>query len=161
MATDQFPRYSDMEFVSNNTFVVEDSPTLKNAGEKVRTVEFIRRKENKLLFIEAKSTFANPNNSPIPYGEEISKVCEKFVHSLNLLSSIKVGVANETLPQEFDYESLVTVSFVLVIRNHEKAWCRPIKNGLEQSLPLHIKKIWKPAVLVINYETARTYDLVK
>ena len=161
MATDQFPRYSGMDFIPDNTFVVEDSSALKNAGEKVRTVEFIRHKENKLLFIEAKSTFANPNNSPIPYSVEIAEVCEKFVHSLSLLSSIKVGVTNEVLPQEFDYEPLVTISFVLVIRSHEKSWCRPIKNKLEQSLPLHIKKIWKPSVVVINYETAKAHELVR
>jgi hypothetical protein len=160
MEKDRFPHYSGMDFIPDNAYVIEDSPERLNNVELVRTVEFVRYRNNSLIFIEAKTTFANPVNSPIPYKTEITRVCEKFVHSLSLLSSIKVGVTEEVLPTAFDYSNTVSLTFVLVIKNHKFKWCKPIKHALVRQLPDHIKKIWKPNIFVINFETARNQNLV-
>jgi hypothetical protein len=160
METDKFPCFSGMNFVSDNAYVIEDSPIRSACGDGIRSVEFIRRKDKNLLFIEAKATIANPDNSPEPYKAEIAKICEKFIHSLNLLSAVKVGVAEDTLPLAFNAETKVSLMFVLVVRRHKSEWCRPIKRELEQLLPVYLKKIWRPRVFVINYETAKKYNLV-
>ncbi|MDR1539555.1 MAG: hypothetical protein LBU32_16455 [Clostridiales bacterium] len=160
MGTDKFPHYSGMDFVPDNAFVIEDAPVRLTCGEHIRSVEFIRRKGTDLIFIEAKSSFANPASSPAPYRTEVSEICEKFIHSLNILSAIKVGAVDEALPAQFDYSGKASLMFILVVRDHKAQWCRPIKRELEQLLPVHIKKIWKPSVYVINSETARKQNLL-
>jgi hypothetical protein len=160
MGTDKFPHYSGMDFVPDNTFVIEDVPARLACDEHIRSVEFIRRKDKNIIFIEAKSSFANPANSPAPYRAEANEICEKFIHSLSLLSAIKVGVVDEALPEQFDYSGKVSLMFILVVRDHKSEWCRPIKRALEQLLPVYIRKIWKPSVYVINSATAKKRNLV-
>jgi hypothetical protein len=155
MPAEKFPRYSGMDFIPDNAYVIEESPARLACTGHIRSVEFIRRKGTRLMFIEAKTTFANPENSPEPYKTEVTKVCEKFIHSLSLLSAIKTGVTDEALPAGFDYSGLVELVFVLVVKKHKAAWCRPIKREIEQMLPIHVKKIWKPSVYVLNYEMAK------
>ena len=44
---------SGMEFVSDNAFYIEKSDLYTKLGDGVRSVEFIRIKGDKLLFVEA------------------------------------------------------------------------------------------------------------
>jgi hypothetical protein len=53
---------SGMQFASDNVFHIEKSPQYAAFGGSVRTVEFIRAMDDKLLFVEAKSSFPNPHN---------------------------------------------------------------------------------------------------
>jgi len=53
---------SKMEFISDNAFRIEKSPLYTNLGEGIKSVEFIRVKEDNLLFVEARSSFPDPNN---------------------------------------------------------------------------------------------------
>jgi len=157
---------SSMDFIANlyDTYYIEDSEIYKNIGDNIKTVEFIRRKGSNLLFVEAKSSFANPSNSSNPpelLDDEISDICEKFIHSLSLLSAVKVGIVSEILPLYLNYTGNVLLKFVLVIRNHQIEWCKPVQLAIEQTLPVHIKKIWKPEILVINHEDAQKYNIVE
>jgi hypothetical protein len=154
MEADKFPRYSDMDFISDNAYVIEESSARLACGDGIRSVEFIRRKNMSLLFIEAKTTIANPENSPQPYEIEISEICEKFIHSLNLLSAVKLGIVADTLPDDFTKLDNTSLTFVLVVRKYKLEWCRPTRRAIEQALPTYLKKIWKPAVHVINHDTA-------
>ena len=131
---------------------------IKNKG--IRSVEFVRIKDDKLLFIEARASVAHPDDSPEPFSKQVNEIYEKFLHSLNLFSSIKVGIIDESLPTPFNSESKLSLVFVLVIRDHKPDWCRKVKAELNQCLPKHLVKIWRPEVMVINYEKARKYDLV-
>ncbi|MDR2296087.1 MAG: hypothetical protein LBD95_04750 [Clostridiales Family XIII bacterium] len=160
MKTDNFPHYSGMRFVPDNVYVIETSAARLTCGDGIRSVEFICIKGNNLLFVEAKTTVADPDRSPKSYRAEIDVICEKFIHSLNPLSAVKVGVVTETLPADFDYGGKVSLTFVLVVRNHDRKWCRPIKRAIEQSLPLYITKIWRPIVLVLNKDVAQEHQLV-
>jgi len=154
---------SSMDFIvnTNDTYHIEDSEIYKNIGFNIKTVEFIRCKDSNLLFVEAKSSFANPANPSKLFEDEISDICEKFIHSLSLLSAIKVGIISETLPLDLNYRENVLLKFVLVIRNHQIEWCYPVQLAIEQALPVHIKKIWKPEILVINQEEAQKYNMVE
>ena len=150
---------SGMNFVADNAFYIEKCLSYENIkSDGIKSVEFIRAKDDKLLFIEAKKTFPNPGNpaadNPTIFQSEIDKICDKFKHSLNLYSSIAVGAANESFPADFKPADKVSLVLVLVIKDHEPQWCKPVKTKLLKTLPPYLKKIWKPKVYVINHITA-------
>ena len=99
------PCQSGMDFIANNSFHIEKADVYKNIGEGVRSVEFIRAKNDMLLFVEAKLSFPNPNNpdtdNKAKFQKEIDEICEKFIHSLNLFSSIEVGVSEADYSSDF------------------------------------------------------------
>jgi len=152
------PNQSGMDFIADNSFHIEEADIFRKIGDGIRSVEFIRVKGDMLLFVEAKTSFPNPNNpdadNKARFQSEIDEICEKFIHSLNLFSSIEVGVAKDGYPDEFVKPKKLSLVFLLVIKNHEFKWCRPIKGKLEAELPHYIKKIWKPTVYVINQKVA-------
>ena len=162
-------RHSGMKFIDDNAFHIENSPTYTRLKEEksIKSVELILSKGNKLLFIEAKSSFPNPNN-PMPnpdkgyktgselFREEIKNICDKFIHPLNLYSAIKIGVAEGEFPQEYNPSKKVSLVFVLVIRCFERPWCSYIERALKNRIfeSICIEKIWKPEVHVLNHEAA-------
>ena len=149
---------SGMRFIAENVFPIEKSALYKNMDSGIKSVEFIRIRENELIFVEAKASVANPNtndpNNLTKFNSEIMDICDKFVHSLSLFASVKMEVAQENLPEAFNTNERKSIVFVLVIKNHDKKWCAPVKNKLVQSLPKYLKAIWKPAVFVINQQMA-------
>jgi len=156
---------SGMDFVSENTFQIEKSAAYRNSGKGIRSVEFVRVKEDKLLFVEAKTTFPNPDNpskeNPDRFQSEIKDICDKFIHSLNLFSSVNVGVAEYAFPDDFALPDKVSLVFLLVVKTHESKWCIPVAKALTETLPPYLKKIWKPTVLVINHEDATKQKLTR
>jgi len=161
MVEDKFPHFSNMEFIPDDAYPIEDCGAyinLKNKG--IRSVEFIRIINDRLIFIEAKESVAHPDNSPEPYNKQINEIYEKFVHSLNLLSSIKIGIIEESLPASFNSKRKLSLEFVLVVREHKPEWCRRVRATLNQLLPEYLVKIWRPEIIVINYEKAKEYELV-
>jgi hypothetical protein len=156
---------SGMDFIADNAFHIEKSEIYTKLKNRIKTVEFVRAKGDKLLFMEAKSSFPNPNNpshdNPANFQNQINDICEKFIHSLNLYSSIATGVSETVLPADFNVPDKISISFVLVIENLQLDWCKPVKTKLEQSLPHYLKQIWQPAVFVINHETATRQNLTR
>lgn len=120
--------------------------------EGVKTVEMLSFKYEKLNFIEVKSTFPNPNNkeSSPKFEKAIQNIVDKFIHSLELYCSIVIGVRQA----EIAAQPSKGVTFLLIIREHNKEWCRKIENGIKEKLPEYLKKIWKPEVYVLNYDMA-------
>ena len=155
---------SDMDFIADNAYHIESSKTYKSLGEGVKSVEFVRVVDNKLMLVEAKTTFPNPNNptvdEPNRFQDEVEDICDKFIHSLNLFLSIEVGIAEDISASKIVKPEAVTLVLVLVIKKHELGWCKPVKVELERTLPSYFTKIWKPNVLVINYEEAVSRDFV-
>jgi len=154
---------SDMDFVADNTFYIEKSALYTSLGEGVKTVEYLRVKDGKLLFVEARKTFPNPDNPDAEnlsrFREQIDEICEKFIHSLNLLSSVEVGVADWVYPDDFTLPDNLSLAFVFVIRNHETKWCKRIRQKFIEALPMYLKRTWNPEVFVINHETAMKHNL--
>jgi hypothetical protein len=158
---------SGMRFVSENVFHIEKSPQYAELGGSVKTVEFVRAKGKTLLFVEAKSSFPNPNNlMPNPargnktgeelFREEIADICDKFTHSLNLYSAVGIGVTKDGFPPDYKPADKVRLVFILVINGFERSWCDKIEKALEQWIreSACMSKIWNPEVIVINNETA-------
>ena len=154
---------SGMNFIADNAFHIEKSTLYATLGNGVRSVEFVCVKDDSLLFVEAKTTFPNPNNpsaeNRAKFKKEAEDICKKSIHSLNLFLSVEVGVAEYMFTNDFVLPEKVLLALVLVIKNHEPQWRRPIKAELIAALPSYLKKIWKPTVFVINHETATKQQL--
>ena len=145
---------SNMRFISDNTYHIEQSKLYQDLGESVKTVEFVRVIGDKLLLIEAKATFPNPANGEESFGTQINDICDKFLHSLHLYSSVKVGVNDEAFEEGFAPPEKISLVFILVIKSHELKWCKPIQRKLALNLPIALKNIWKPEIYVINHDEA-------
>ena len=156
--------HSDMDFIDDNVFHIEQSEAYNRLSKNgIKSVEFVRAKDDCLLFVEAKRTLPNPNNPADgnleKFETQISEICEKFSHSLNIYSSIGIGASSESFPTDFAPSRKVSVRFVLVIKNHKPEWCRHIKQKIEATLPPYLSAIWKPKILVINHTIATKYNL--
>jgi hypothetical protein len=157
---------SGMTFAADadDTFHTEKSPLYTRINGGVRSVEFVRIMNDRLMFVEAKTSFANPNNPDesnySKFRAAVDEICEKFIHSLNMYSSVEVGVSGDSFPVTFSSPETVSLVFVLVVRDHEDEWCIPIKEKLIKALPAYFKKIWRPNVYVINHETAKKWHLI-
>jgi hypothetical protein len=158
---DEFIIESDMRFIADNAFHIEKSQVYRNIGKGIRSVEFIRVLDNDLLFVEAKTTFPNPNNDKNSYQSAIDEICEKFIHSLNLVSSLYVRVAIDPLFAKITLQDKTSLIFVLIIANHQLCWCRFVKRSIETALPFYLRKIWKPTIYVINKEIAIHHKLAE
>ena len=154
---------SGIDFIADNVFHIEKSDLYRKIGEGIKSVEFVRVNGHELLFVEAKTTFANPNTPSaenlVKYQKEIDDICSKFVHSLNLFSSVKVGAAEDEFSNDLILPAKVSLAFILVVKQHELKWCRKIGAALLDALPTYLKTIWKPTVYVLNHETAIKYSL--
>ena len=155
---------SDMNFISENTFRIEKSEVYSSLEDGIKTVEFVRTMGGNLLFVEAKITFPNPKNPDADnverFNSEIDAICDKFKHSLNLFSAVEIGVLHDAAAVEMVLPDNVSLTFLLVIKNHEEVWCKPVEVKLIAGLPDYLKKIWKPTVQVINHQTAIERNLV-
>jgi hypothetical protein len=156
---------SGMDFIADNTFHIERSSLYTGLGDGVRSVEFVRVKDEKLLFVEAKKSFPNPDNPSKEnfkkYLSEIDVICDKFIHSLNLFSAIKVGVAEDNCTDSLVLPKQISIAFILVVKNHKLKWCKLIKKKLIDSLPQFFVKIWKPEIFVINSGAALKHGLIR
>jgi hypothetical protein len=150
-----------MDFIEDNLFDIE-SYSKKFDG--IRTVEFVRVIDNKYVFIEAKKSIAKFENKA-DFNNNIEEITGKFVHSLHVLSSVKLGI-NET---SFDISNFngKKIKFILVI-NAE--WAKKISElkGISKSIrhkisehSEYINKIFKPEILVYNKDIACRLKLVK
>ncbi len=148
---------SGMLFNTNSTFYIEKSPSYTDLGSGIKSVEFIRRKDKALLFIEAKTSFPNPSNNEERFSSESKDITEKFIHSLNLYASIALGLRAEDISATKNVNEVNTeVKLVLVIREHEMVWCKKVQKKIALLLnkDAYFREIWRPQVIVINHNTA-------
>jgi hypothetical protein len=164
---------SGMEFIADNTFHIERSPLYTSLGGGVKSVEFIRAIENKLLFIEAKSSFPNPDSlKTIPreggktgkelFHEAVKDICDKYTHSLNLYAAIATGVTEDGFPPDYAPGDKVSLLFILVIKGFEKSWCAGVERALTNQMrnSVWMSKIWRPNIVVINEKVAVERGLI-
>lgn len=165
-------RESGMNFIADNAFHIDTYKTTVGYND-IKSVEYVRSIGNKLLFVEAKSSFPNPDNqTPNPdkrnktgsmlFNEEIADICEKFSHSLNLYSAVAIGVRRSRFPSEYKPADNVSLQFILVIRDHKEDWCDNIEKALTNRIRKSIcmSKIWKPDVIVISDKAAMERKII-
>jgi len=148
-------------FTDQQVYQIEKSDAYINLGEGIKVVEFVYRKnEEKLFFIEAKSS------SPMPEGEKftdyITDIADKFTHSFNLWLTLNLRRRTDTITSdvmEVNMEKQI-FRFILVIKGHEKSWLPPIKAALERKMMAEIK-IWKHEIIVLNDTQAKERGLIR
>lgn len=155
---------SGMLFNTDNTFHIEKTSAYTDLGSGIKSVEFIRRKDKALLFVEAKTSFPNPSNSEKRFDSESEDIADKFIHSLNLYASIALGLRTEDISAASNATEVNTeVKLVLVIREHETGWCSKVKKKIALLLNKteYFREIWRPQVIVINHDTAIEFGLAE
>lgn len=71
-----------MDLLKKRMYLFEKSNINQMIGEHIRTVEFVlRRKENQILFIEAKSSSPQERTSKERYDKFIAEIVEKYLIS--------------------------------------------------------------------------------
>lgn len=151
-------------FECSHVFQIEKSELYKNLHN-IKTVEFILENNNKLQFIEAKSSSPKPvPDNLVRFEEFIDEISQKFLHSLNLYYTGVLGrhgSANDLPdPMKKINHQQVSIKFILVIKNHQDEWLLPIKDALERKMS-SISSIWESQVAVINAKTAQKYKLIQ
>ena len=153
------------EFGEEKIFQIEGSALHHSVGDGIKTVEFIAcLQENKLLFVEAKSSSPKPEkDNQVNFDKYISEIADKFIHSFDLYLSAMLErhqphrITGRVATQDHGKEQY---KFILVINGHEIEWLLPIKEALEKKIMFH-RKIWRSDVVLMNEVVAQSRNLVK
>lgn len=172
----KYVKESDMHFgdyPDDTFFGIENSQLHQCSGEGVKTVEFVLlHKDEQFLFVEAKTSCPNAANKDESekkrekFEEYYQDISEKFCDSLQMFltavlnkSDLTEGIGKDLLEKK-DFSGK-EVCFVLVIKNAEDvSWLAGPKAELEERLK-KLRQIWKAKIIVLNYELAKEYGLVK
>lgn len=155
-------------FEAERLFRIEHSDIHKQAGEGIKSVEFIYlTRGNNILFVEAKSSCPNPANKDEcaeKYEKNYADITDKFVDSLNMFAATVLGRNGESKSIGGQFKSRTYgktgIKFVLVITEAKEEWLTGPKAELEHRL-LRFRKIWKADVVVLNKEMAVDFGIVK
>lgn len=154
------------DFKEDDVFQIEKSKLHSTIGDRIKVVEFLLIKDiSKLYFIEAKSSSPQPTeDNKVRFDEYIQEISDKFIHSFNLFYSaiLKRNKHHVELSNNFFNLSHdeIEFKFILVIKNHKIDWLLPISDALNRKLS-HQNTIWKSKVVIMNYDLATKYNLVK
>lgn len=160
-------RESEMffEFKDDQIFLIENSRLHNEVGEGIKSVEFVvSLNEHVFAFIEAKSSSPKPTKeNQEKFDMFINDVSDKFVHSFNMfLTAILRRYYDDTIPSNFleMHKEKAVFKFILIIKGHQIDWLQPLQDAFSKNL-LHMRKIWKSSVIVMNEEMARDYNFIK
>ena len=152
-------------FDENDVLYIEKTVLYKKLGENVKIAEFIFKKNNSIVFVEAKSSAPNPGgDSADDFVTYIEKISQKLNNAFSLLLSAKLNIVNDSKQETEKFIQLEEIAnkkiaFRLVIRNTRKEYLRPIQDALQKKL-LAQSKIFNIDVKVINDEIAKQYKLI-
>jgi len=163
---------SDMLFVLDDkyAFRIEASQQyLKLKSDGIKTCEFILKRNQEILIVEAKKTCPNyidrytTDVNELKYREYVCDIAQKMRHSLALYASILLKKQEQDqMPDALKIADLSDVSLrlILIVKNAEKAWLVPYVDVFRKELH-DVMKIWKITnFLVITEEMAREKKLV-
>jgi len=155
---------SGMNFILDNySYIMEDDIFYKKMSSKFGTkdVDFIIKRGNKLLFIEAKTS------SPINLEEYLDDIVIKFIDSLSIFTSVILGRKNtqsNIITEEMNKISHLkgSMQLVLIIKNADKLHLQPIRNLLEKKLRKTIKMYsLETTVIVMNEAQSRGKNFIQ
>lgn len=152
-------------FAEDNVFCVEKSPFVMRLNG-IKSCEFALwlDEQNKLVFIEAKSSVPSARRSDKEYEQYFTDMLEKFDNSLQLLLAATHGQQAE-LAQELSVKiaglnwQRAKIQFYLVIPTVPKENAQHLTEKLKQTLSRQLK-IWKAHAFVINEQMARSKGLL-
>ncbi len=153
------------DFDPENLYYIEHEKKYTEIKVKgVSSVEFILLRNEKLIFVEAKSSAPNPSGEKGKerFEEFIGEIGKKFVDSLAIFERtwIEKGLPEKIENAEIKECSLI---FVLVINGFEKEWLVPVRDGLQGIISSFRTMciLWQPKVVVINEKQAERKGLIK
>ena len=129
---------SQMQFIlqENETFLIENSKFVSSLKDYSK-VEFVICRDNKLVLIEAKTTFRNES-------EQIQAVVKKFKNSLEVVLSLTLRHSYKELPEEFKKIkwSKNEIFFYLIINKYPEDQIVLLNNAIKSELSA-FRKCWK------------------
>ena len=129
---------SQMQFIlqENETFLIENSKFVSSLNDYSK-VEFVICRDNKLVLIEAKTTFRNES-------EQIQAVVKKFKNSLEVVLSLTLRHSYKELPEEFKKIkwSENEIFFYLIINKYPEDQIVLLNNAIKSELSA-FRKCWK------------------
>lgn len=166
---------SGMFFLTDesNSYYLETSPTYDKIKEKgIKICEYIELKDDKIVFVEAKTSAPNPQSEVADakaiFEEYINSICTKFVNAATMLMTgvckRRIDIANE-IPEAYTMLKLQKWEYrcLLVIKNHEKEWLPPVQDALSREFSR--SPFWSIcsnfSVMVINEDIARKLSIIK
>ena len=139
---------------------IEQSDEYKAIQNETKIAEFIywRESENRLIVLEAKSTFAKSEKER---SAEVAIICEKFLNSLDIYLASLIKKNLKPIFSQIDYNRL-SLRFTLVIKDYTKDGTNQLTDKIRQELNkvIRAKKIWKPICYVLNLEEAKKRGLI-
>ena len=150
---------SQMQFIlqENETFLIENSKFVSSLNDYSK-VEFVICRDNKLVLIEAKTTFRNES-------EQIQAVVKKFKNSLEVVLSLTLRHSYKELPEEFKKIkwSENEIFFYLIIKEYPKDQIVLLKNAIKSKLSAFCKcwKINQKHIKVLGEEQAKKLDIIQ
>ena len=136
--------------------------------EGVKIAEFLLLRNDTdshtIWIIEAKSSAPQPKSKD-DFDKYIKDICDKFVNSLILTSSLKRNPdVNDKLSDNFKQIDIASAQFVLtlVINGFKTDWIPPLQHALKNALRSTVIK-WSLSsknILVLNEEGARKEKLI-
>lgn len=155
---------SEMNFIlDNNSYIMEDDTFYEKMSSKFGTkdVDFIIKRENKLLFIEAKTS------SPMNLNNYTNDIVVKFIDSLYIFTGIILNRKNTQstiITNEMNRISHIkgSMQLVLIIKNAEKSHLIPIRDLLQKKLRKIIKMYsLETSVIVMNEAQSREKNFIQ
>lgn len=159
------------EFDEKNLFHIEQSKIYKEIGSGVKTVEFVLKYNNSIIFLEAKKSCPNAKNKDSSeekykkFEEYYCSITDKFVASLQIyIASIlnRYGKNNDIGQELLNISDFynIKLKFILVIKNADDiTWLAGPMAELKSRL-LQYRKIWNIEIAVLNEKIAKEYGLV-
>lgn len=146
---------SGMNFILDNySYIMEDDTFYKKMSSKFGTkdVDFIIKRGNKLLFVEAKTS------SPQELEDYITEIVVKFIDSLFIFTGIVLNRKNtqpSIITPEMNKVSHLkgSMQLVLIIKNAEELHLRPIRDSLQSKLRKIIKMYSLESSVIVMNET--------
>lgn len=129
---------SQMQFIlqENETFLIENSKFVSSLNDYSK-VEFVICRDNKLVFIEAKTTLEDKSG-------QIQAVVKKFKNSLEVILSLTLRHSYKELPEEFKKIkwSENEIFFYLIINKYPEDQIVLLNNAIKSELSA-FRKCWK------------------
>ena len=129
---------SQMQFIlqENETFLIENSKFVSSLNDYSK-VEFVICRDNKLVFIEAKTTLEDKSG-------QIQAVVKKFKNSLEVILSLTLRHSYKELPEEFKKIkwSENEIFFYLIINKYPEDKIVLLNNAIKSELSA-FRKCWK------------------
>lgn len=129
---------SQMQFIlqENEIFLIENSKFVSSLNDYSK-VEFVICRDNKLVFIEAKTTLEDKSG-------QIQAVVKKFKNSLEVILSLTLRHSYKELPEEFKKIkwSENEIFFYLIINKYPEDQIVLLNNAIKSELSA-FRKCWK------------------